>query len=153
MLALRALSNLFSDEKGEVLVSKHVKTILDVVTEHCTKSANKQVQIALASLLINISILLKKPQYQSSLGGTKVDTLTGITSSIAKEKVDAEAAFRLFVALGNIIHGDKDLLDMAKSAEVVKAISQLTNRPESAECPAKLITCGRQLLAILSPSR
>ncbi|XP_063925549.1 phospholipase A-2-activating protein [Zophobas morio] len=108
VVALRTLSNLLIHEYGEQLVFEHRFDIVENVT--ALGVLNKNGQIALATLLLNICIVsLKK---KDDVG---VSVLADVVPDILTKLNDPESQFRAYVALGTLLTGSNSLQSEIKT--------------------------------------
>eukprot|EP00850_Spirogloea_muscicola_P015931 SM000126S26307 [mRNA] locus=s126:117967:124577:+ [translate_table: standard] len=118
LTAIRAAVNCFKQEPLRLWMGKHASEILDLFAD-CMNSANKNIRLAISTLILNSSLLALEIQ-DSSL---KVQTLSAAMEMSASSDDDSESLFRALVALGTLIHGG-DVKDVALDlgvGDVVKA--------------------------------
>lgn len=133
LLALRILANCFKHASGQRLLLAERET---VITEalNCRLTPNKNVQVALATLLLNYSVCLQD----------MVDEEAGYSqcllavASVMENPLDPEAEFRLLVCLGTLICNDKSTRELAKSLELQNLIIPMQTRVE----PKKVSECA-----------
>lgn len=133
LLALRILANCFKQASGQRLLLAERET---VITEalNCRLTPNKNVQVALATLLLNYSVCLQD----------MVDEEAGYSqcllavASVMENPLDPEAEFRLLVCLGTLICNDKSTRELAKSLELQNLIIPMQTRVE----PKKVSECA-----------
>lgn len=112
ILSLKVVCNMFAQPQGfKLCMDKRDRVIASALNLKLTK--NKNVQIALGTLFLNYSV---------GLFGTldlegKSQTLAAAVE-VLKGNPDAEAAFRLFIAMGTLIHKDETVLNLAQSMNV-----------------------------------
>ncbi|XP_075682559.1 phospholipase A-2-activating protein isoform X2 [Rhinoderma darwinii] len=139
LLVLRTLCNCFSFEAGAKLMMSQRDTVITKAI--AVKSvSNKNVHIALSTLILNYSICLHR---LSDLEG-KAQCLSAI-STVLEVVQDLEAGFRLLVALGTLISEDLNAVQLAKSLGVDSQIKKYMSVTE----PAKVNECCRLLLNTL----
>ncbi|NXL88987.1 PLAP protein, partial [Alectura lathami] len=139
LLALRALCNCFVSEAGQKLLMEQRDKILTQAIE-MKSGNNKNVHIALATLMLNYAVCLHKV---NNIEG-KAQCLSVINTVLEVVK-DLEAVFRLLVALGTLVSGDTNAVELAKSLGVDSQIKQYASVPE----PAKVKECCRFVLHLL----
>ncbi|OCT97805.1 phospholipase A-2-activating protein isoform X1 [Xenopus laevis] len=139
LLALRTFCNSFFCDPGSCLLMVERDNVLSKVIELKTVN-NKNIHIALATLMLNYAICLHKV---SDIEG-KAQCLSAI-SSVIEVVQDLEAIFRLLVALGTLISGDTNAMQLAKSLGVDSQIKKYMSVTE----PAKVNECCRLLLNML----
>lgn len=103
-------------------------------------SSNKNIHIALATLALNYAVCLHKI---NNIEG-KAQCLS-VISTVMEIVQDLEAIFRLLVALGTLISGDSDAVQLAKSLGVDSQIKKYSSVSE----PAKVNECCRLVLNLL----
>lgn len=101
LVSLRFLCNLLIYPPGEELVFTHRVDLLENITTFQT--SNKNIQISLATFLLNISILCLKRQDEIGLM-----ILTSVIPEICTMLRDTEAQFRAYVALGTLLKSCSD---------------------------------------------
>ncbi|XP_068090719.1 phospholipase A-2-activating protein [Hyperolius riggenbachi] len=139
LLALRTLCNCFACETGEgLMMSKRDAVITKAIEIKAIN--NKNIHIALATLMLNYSTCLHKV---SDLEG-KAQCLSAV-STVLEVVQDFEAGFRLLVALGTLITDDPNAVQLAKSLGVDSQIKKYMSVTE----PAKVHECCKLLLNIL----
>ncbi|KAI9676456.1 MAG: hypothetical protein M1817_000613 [Caeruleum heppii] len=113
MLAVRGLGNLFQTDEGRRLVTSAFDQILALsfpstpTSDDATRS-NRNIQIALATLLINFAVLLRSTSSSAS-SSQRALTLLPLVTNLLSTATDSEAAYRALVALGTILHrGDRN---------------------------------------------
>lgn len=98
IVSLRTLCNLFSHELGEDLVFEHRFDLVENVT--ALGALNKSGQIALATLLLNLTLAVLKRN--DELG---VSVLADVLPDILSKLTDPESHFRGYVGLGTLLVG------------------------------------------------
>lgn len=136
-LALRCLCNLFKNATGEKFIKIYDQTIL-MRSNPCLQSANKNVQVALATLYMNFSVFLARHS-SDNLGFKTELALNSI--QMLQDQFDSEAQFRSLVTLGTIIEQDKHMIDLIRSEELFKFLQKLFNSNKS----DKLSKCAQFL--------
>ncbi|KAG1658919.1 Phospholipase A-2-activating protein [Nymphon striatum] len=136
MLALRALCNLFSPQVSEEVLYDYRHQILEKVVSEIRNPTSKPLQIALATLLLNYSILIcKKDDLE-----LKTQLISGVVSTL-DSFTEGEAMFRILVCLGTLVYNDTNAIDTAKSFDmliVVKKYREVIDPSKVGEC-AKLL--------------
>ena len=125
LLSLRVLANCFKHPSGQRLLLSGWE---NVITEalNCRLTSNKNIQVALATLLLNYSVCL----------GAVVDEEAGYSqcllavASVMENPLDPEAEFRLLVCLGTLISNDKSTRELAKSLEIENLVIPMQSRVE-----------------------
>lgn len=133
MLTLRTVSNFFFTDVSEDLLYASRNNVIGGIMQACNGvNMTKHLQIALATLLVNFSILFQRKgdlEAKSQLLSAAVTLIDGIC--------DVEARFRLIVCIGTLIHNDSDAVDMAKSFNIlvpVKKFREIIDPIKVAEC-------------------
>ncbi|XP_053395858.1 phospholipase A-2-activating protein-like [Mercenaria mercenaria] len=121
ILSLKVVCNMFAQPQGfKLCMDNRDKTLTRAL--NLKQSKNKNVQISLGTLLLNYSV---------GLFGTldlegKSQTLAAAVECM-KVKPDVEAAFRIFIAMGTLIHKDESVLNLAQSMNVMPLIGDFLN--------------------------
>ncbi|KAL3869595.1 hypothetical protein ACJMK2_042263 [Sinanodonta woodiana] len=136
MLSLRGLCNMSFQPAGQKLCGDSLESVLSKALS-CRASRNKNVQVALATLFLNYSVLLGSG---SDLDGVSV-CLSGALS-VLQEELDPEALFRLLVCVGTLIKTDIAVKVMALSLGVTDILGEMTGISE----PKKVADCLEELL-------
>ncbi|XP_053150761.1 phospholipase A-2-activating protein isoform X2 [Hemicordylus capensis] len=139
MLALRTLCNCFVHPVGQKLMMSQGDSIMSQAIE-LKLSSNKNIHIALATLALNYAVCLHKI---NNIEG-KAQCLS-VISTVMEIVQDLEAIFRLLVALGTLISGDSNAVQLAKSLGVDSQIKKYSSVSE----PAKVNECCRFVLNLL----
>ncbi|XJO78809.1 hypothetical protein BDV3_003193 [Batrachochytrium dendrobatidis] len=146
MLALRALSNLFSKADFRTVLYRQRQQILNQTSELAKKADNKNLRVALATLYLNMAVMVCENETTFD-DAFSVDLLE-ILSKMIHTETDGEALFRELIAIGTIISNSKEareaaiLLDMKSS---IKHVSKVTSEHE-----AKLQKAETELMAYLN---
>ncbi|XP_076340868.1 phospholipase A2 activator protein [Tachypleus tridentatus] len=138
-LALRTLCNLFCHKPGENIILHERDRILTEVLSY-VNSQTKNIQIARATLLLNYSVAFHK---QHDLQA-KCQCLSG-AAALLPTFPDNEARFRLLVTIGTLIWGDSDVIEFAKSLDLLSLIEKFRKIKE----PEKIENCAETLIAVL----
>ncbi|KAH7112802.1 polyubiquitin binding protein-like protein [Dendryphion nanum] len=97
MMAIRALGNLFNSDSGRAIATSEFEKIHEFVAPFLT-STNRNLIIAITTLLINYSVLLSSDN-NADRALTELDAL----SKILNTAVDSEAVYRALVATGTLL--------------------------------------------------
>jgi hypothetical protein len=131
ILSLKVVCNMFAQPQGfKLCMDNRDRTLTRAL--NLKESKNKNVQIALGTLLLNYSV---------GLFGTldlegKSQTLAAAMECM-KVKPDIEAAFRIFIAMGTLIHKDESVLNLAQSMNVMPYVGEyvmIQNPKKVGEC-------------------
>lgn len=112
ILSLKVLCNMFAQPQGFKLCMENRDHIISTVLSQKT-SSNKNIQIALGTLILNFSVGL--------FGSLDLDGKKKVLSASVdclKGKPDPEAAFRLSIAMGTLIHKDETVYNLARSMNI-----------------------------------
>ncbi|XP_071173054.1 phospholipase A-2-activating protein-like isoform X1 [Mytilus edulis] len=140
MLALRTLCNMFKGQTGEKMCVKHRDFILTSAL-NCKASTNKNIVIALATLLMNYSVHLQDKLDPEA----KSQCLIAAGNVLENTNIDSEAGFRLLVCIGTLIDSDPNMKELARSINAKTVIFPLKKRAE----PQKLIDCATFVFNVL----
>ncbi|XP_066992739.1 phospholipase A-2-activating protein [Anabrus simplex] len=151
MLTLRIICNMLSHPDGEALALKHRDYLLSALLELLPPS-NKQVQIAMATLLLNFAVAFNRIKDLSA----QSQAMT-VTVQVLPHLSDTEAQFRGLVALGTLIWDadDANLVNHATSSSdlgvILKQLSALekSSDPQSQSAALKVAQCAAQVTALL----
>ena len=127
-------------ELRETLLSMSVSAIVNTDSSFTKHSQWKNVQIAIATLMLNYSVLLHK--IPSAPLEAKANLLNSIVEVVSKLE-DEEALFRALSAAGTLITSGEDSLAIAQSLELRSSIEHLRN------VPGKVSECVNEILAVL----
>ena len=129
---------------AQPLGCKLVLSNRDMVVEkamNLKSNKNKNVQIALSTVLLNISIGL--------FGSLNLEGKSQCLSALAmmlEAGLDPEAGFRTLVAIGTLIHKDETVLNLATSLDVPMYLRSFLMIQE----PKKLSECANLLNQLFS---
>ncbi|XP_071118768.1 phospholipase A-2-activating protein-like [Haliotis cracherodii] len=138
MLALRSLTNLFSQSQGRKAVCENRDTVLGSALS-CRKT-NKNVQIAIGTVILNYAIALRGTE---DIEG-KSQCLSA-ARNVLEASPDHEASFRVLVSIGTILSGDEEAFALAQSLGLQDPIVKLGRVTE----PKKVPECAQLVLNIL----
>lgn len=130
---------MFKEHFGETLAMQNRDQIITAALE-CRLSPNKNVQIAVCTLLLNYAVFLQDKVDEEG----KSQCLLAMASALEND-IDSEAAFRLLVCLGTIVSTDETVQALARSIEIRNLVEPLLLKPE----PAKLPGCATYVLELL----
>ncbi|XP_064477232.1 phospholipase A-2-activating protein-like [Ornithodoros turicata] len=146
MLSLRSLCNLFSQPSGEALALQERTRVLTTAQRRAAagSTANKNTQIALATLLLNYAVAFcRASRCEETLEGMM--QLLTVLATAASEFTDGEAQFRLLVAIGTLCDTDEEVRDLSRALELPEKLQKLSGVQE----PGKVARCTSQVLALL----
>ena len=137
MLALRALSNLFSCQQGELLLRTYRESVISRVFEQLFPIVgdNKNIQIAAATLLLNFAVSVNK-KFDDE---TQVQLLSALSINFLTFIMDWEARFRTLVAIGTLLTTSADAVEYGKTLETKDAVRGW----RLLEGPAKVSECAQ----------
>ncbi|GLG99497.1 Lissencephaly-1 homolog [Gryllus bimaculatus] len=102
MLTLRILSNMLAHPSGEQLVLNHRDYILSALSA-LAAPFNKHMQVAIATLLLNLAVTLERVKNKGSRSHS-----VQVTAALLPLLSDAEAQFRTLVTLGTLLWEAED---------------------------------------------
>lgn len=143
MLAIRTLCNMMCQPPGQSLALRN----WDSIIRHFLRvlpNDNKNVEIAVCSVLLNYAVLLHQQQAALETPDHKLQCVSSIARWVSLVK-DGEAQFRLLVCLGTLIHQDENAGTMAKSLDLKLVVGQMKEVKE----PAKLGQCAADVELLL----
>lgn len=108
MLAIRTLCNSFLQSPGETVLVANREMIMTSLLE-CKSSTNKNVHIAVSSLLLNYAVAL----YKNRDVEAKAQCLS-IVGEFCQNISDNEAKFRLLVCIGTLLQNDMNCIKLAE---------------------------------------
>ncbi|XP_050524423.1 phospholipase A-2-activating protein [Daktulosphaira vitifoliae] len=138
MLAFRCLCNLMQHEEGELLVLRNYEELLTVIQSLSQVNLiQKHLQIALATLLLNFSVMIKQ-----SDDDIAIQAVNNAISSVCPKLSEPEAIFRCFVAIGTlvILKNQPDL-----SEQIKDYIALMASNSE----PSKVLSCSKHLMKLI----
>lgn len=138
MLSLRCLANMLAHPTGVTLIMGN-REIIVRLTMPLTSIANKNVQAAAATVLLNLAVLVKP----SNDAEAQVQLLSAMATAAASA-IDADPKFRLCVGLGTLIWQNDSNKAMAESLEIEQDV-----RRWKSETDDKLRKCAEALGAII----
>lgn len=135
MLSLRTVCNLFSHNPGEQLNLAHKSRLLSSA-KNCSTSPNKNVQIALATLIMNFAV----PFCGKSDLEAKSEILLE-ACALLKLDLDNEAIFRILVCVGTLLWNDEEARVLAESLQIKDFLFKFQNSAmkKVSECCALLL--------------
>ncbi|XP_052774869.1 phospholipase A-2-activating protein-like [Mya arenaria] len=139
VLSLKVVCNMFAQPQGFKLCMDNREKIVNSAIV-IKDSKNKNVHIGLGTLILNFSVALFG---SLDLEGKK-KTLQA-ASECLKSKPDPEAAFRLFIAMGTLIHKDENIQKLAKSLGIANMLGDYLRVSE----PAKISSCANFMQDLL----
>ena len=140
VLSLKVVCNMFAQPLGCKLIMDNRDMVIEKAMNF-KSSKNKNVQIALTTVLLNISVGL--------FGSLNLEGKSQCLSALAmllESGLDPEAAFRAAIAMGTLIHKDESLLNLAVSLDVPSFLRNLLVTSE----PKKLSECANLLNQLFS---
>ncbi len=133
MLVLRILTNAFKSPKSRAVLLSHKDYIIAAMVS-CKDGGNKNIHIALASVLLNYAVAFN----QSFDVEGKSQCLSALAEVIDAVK-DGEAQFRLLVCIGSLITDDENSIAIAHSLGLPSSVGPLRAVTE----PGKVGDCAR----------
>ena len=118
MLVLRTLCNAFQHGIGEDLLRDSHDQIISALV-NCCHSSNKNVHVAISSVLLNYSVVY----YKNADVEAKAQCLSA-AAEITEWQTDAEANFRLLVCVGTLLVDDQNCVELAKSTKLVQFVER-----------------------------
>ena len=125
MLALRILTNLFSQPEGVTFLTQNNTQIMEAVTS-CSSVSTKNAQIAQSSVVLNYAVNATKTQDFEN----KSSCIQAAARLVKAEGVDGEATFRLLVALGTMVHGDEMSRAVFQSLNITDTLRLVKDRAQ-----------------------
>ncbi|ESP05233.1 hypothetical protein LOTGIDRAFT_227892 [Lottia gigantea] len=138
MLAIRIIANSFSQSKGAMSNCENRDQIISALLP-LKNSTNKHIQKAIATVLLNFSIALLGTSDEE--GKSQCLSAAG---SILDGNIDNEAAFRLIVCIGTLVHQDDNMKAIGLSLDVPAVLSKyktITESKKLGESAALLSNC------------
>ncbi|KAJ3262722.1 hypothetical protein HDU77_000238 [Chytriomyces hyalinus] len=123
MLCIRALSNLVGTQDGVNYMYKSRQAIVNVLGYKWNLSSNANLRLAVASLFLNVIIVLKQKKDDSF----SFDLLTSLIEFISHES-DVENEYRALVALGTLIHGNQAAQEAAGLVDLKSTLKASKNK-------------------------
>ncbi|XP_034241112.1 phospholipase A-2-activating protein [Thrips palmi] len=137
MLALRIVSNMLGHAPGEALVTQNALSLLQQLDQY-TPPFSKPLEVAIATLLLNLSVLFtRKSELFSS-----IDAVGASCLHVLPLFSDKEAVYRSLVACGTLLsHKSQDLPNWAQ--ELWPHIISMSENDDE-----RIQICSQQILAI-----
>ncbi|KAJ3052219.1 hypothetical protein HK097_006687 [Rhizophlyctis rosea] len=143
MLVWRLVANTFERNDGvEWAWNDRLKIIL-LVKQNIPEASNKNLRVALATVLLNFAVLLNEKKQDDAL---RVELLEHVLE-LQKAETDAESEFRSFVTLGTLIHNNAAAKEAAQLMDVKDVLSKAERTTGDAEL--KLKQAERELRKVL----
>ena len=139
ILSLKVVCNMFGQLWGYKICMEN-RDRVTAAALHLKNSKNRNVQIALCTIFMNYAVGLF-----GSLDLEGKSQIMVSSSECLKEKPDGEAAFRLFVAMGTLIHKDESLQQLAVSLGVQSNLEEYLSVCD----PKKVSECASLLRELL----
>ncbi|XP_038048576.1 phospholipase A-2-activating protein-like [Patiria miniata] len=139
MLAMRTLSNAFSQPHGAELLAANRDTVITSALQ-CQGVANKNLHVAMTTVLLNFAVVLQS--------GSDIEARShclSAASTILDNESDPEALFRLLVAIGTLMSVDDNALAIGKSLDILPVVRKHCAVKE----PAKVGECAQKVAALL----
>lgn len=144
LLSLRILCNMFAQKDSEEACIGEKDSILSGM-RNCSNGATKSIQVAMATLLLNYSVVFC--QKNDTEGKSQCMTIT--KELLEKGNLDQEAIFRLLVMLGNLVHNDEVAVAIGQSLGLEKYIKDSMDGTTNIE---KVSTCANSLMNVMKVS-
>lgn len=139
MLSLRGVANLMCHKPGQDLILANCATLIPaILLMHA--NTDKNVQIALSTVLMNIAVLLRPTEDMDSKS-----VLLSALSTAANELTDPEAQFRISTGLGTLIWMDETCKVMAQSLDISAKVEEYKLNSSS----DKVRECAKHLCDML----
>jgi len=142
LTALRLLANLANQPTLHQALLTLTPQILDAFAD-AGKSTNKNVRLAFANLLVNLSVLTS----QAKDSAAKIQILSASLEILENAEEDVEVLFRALVATGTTMHNDPEITRFATEMDLIAKIMKLNNSPIN-----KLVECAKDIMSILETS-
>ncbi|KAI9894568.1 MAG: hypothetical protein M1814_001922 [Vezdaea aestivalis] len=127
MLGLRTLTNLFESQAGRHLVVHQFQQIHDLVQPLAGPTPNRNLTIALTTVLINYSVLLTSADFkESSSSADKAISLLQTATTVLQHTKDSEASYRALVAVGTLLVLGEEVQDAAKNVYDLQKVAERT---------------------------
>lgn len=139
VLSLKVVCNMFSQPQGFKLCMDQRSKIITAALA-LKDSKNKNVQISLSTVLLNFSVGL----FGSLDLAGKNQVMTAVVGCL-KTKPDPEAAFRLFISCGTLMHKDASVQKTGISLGLENMLTDYLRMSE----PAKIAACAKLLQELL----
>ena len=144
LLSLRILCNMFAQKDSEEACVSEKDSILSALT-NCSNGATKSIQVAIATLLLNYSVIFCKKNDTEG----KSQCMSIAKELLEKGNLDQEAIFRLLVMLGNLVYDDEVAVAIGQSLGLEKYIKDSMDGNSNIE---KVSTCANSLMDVMKVS-
>ena len=133
MLTLRTLCNAFKHSFGEALLRNSRDQIITALLS-CSHSNNKNVHIAISSVLLNYAVVY----FKSADVEAKAQCLSA-AAEVTEWQADPEANFRLLICIGTLLVDDPNTTELAKCTK----LTQFVERCKACRDVGKVADCAR----------
>ncbi|KAJ3286669.1 hypothetical protein HDU79_006312 [Rhizoclosmatium sp. JEL0117] len=123
MLAMRAVANLVGTKEGAEYLYKSRQSVVDVLGHKWSTSTNANLRLAVASVFLNLTILLKEKKDDSF----SFDLLTHLIQFLSSE-TDVENEYRILVALGTLLKDNKVAQEAAGLVDIKAVLRESKNK-------------------------
>ncbi|KAL2918869.1 WD repeat protein Lub1 [Polyrhizophydium stewartii] len=146
MLVVRTLANMFARADLVESLRENAQKIVDSTRGLVRLSGNKNMRVALATLYLNITVLLRSASagFDDALG---VDLIEILCEMLASE-TDGEALFRELVAAGTLLASSASVREAAKLLDLASAVARM--RRGQSDTEPRLRQAEAELAALLA---
>ncbi|KAH9276966.1 hypothetical protein BASA83_000481 [Batrachochytrium salamandrivorans] len=145
MLVMRTLSNMFSQEGYHSAIYDQRQKFILYSAELVKKSENKNLRISLATLYLNLVVLMCKQAFSFD-DAVAVDVLESLNTMLVNE-TDGEALFRELVAIGTILAHSAAAREAALLLDIKDTVVCMRKRVNGNE--ARLASAEAEVIALL----
>lgn len=142
MLSLRIVTNMMCHKPGENLVMKEKHLFLFIIRKLASSKATKNLQVALATLLLNLSVAFIRFK-DMDCQREAVATLSLIMPALT----ESESVLRGLVALGTLLQNDRNLQEEL-SPETMNRL-RIIAKSTSDNGMSKAVSCASQILSLI----
>ncbi|GAM88492.1 hypothetical protein ANO11243_065250 [Dothideomycetidae sp. 11243] len=135
MMATRVFVNMFDSKEGRLIVDGCSDQILTMI-EPFVSSSNKNLTAAIATLLINFSVLstTSAPSQESAFREARGTRVAGLAARLLQNQSDSETTYRSLVAFGTTLSLGSDFRKATvKSGDISSLLSRVSGGPFSKE--------------------
>ncbi|KAF6202915.1 hypothetical protein GE061_003322 [Apolygus lucorum] len=138
MMSIRVMANMVVHEHGGELMLSNAHVVYDLINTILTRDKPKGLQIAVSTLILNMSVLFSNNKDTQGLRTTMI-----LTENLLARVSDSQATMRLLVALGTCYTSVKGILS-PDTQEILKKLGSAGDDQVS--------KCARQILIELQKS-
>ena len=149
LLAVRILCNLFTSSITISFLFDYFAVVLDSLKQILMSNTenNNNLLVAISTLLVNFAVSFNAKEFSERVKNMRLSCIELCGIYIAQfSKLNAEAYFRLLVAIGTFLFGHEAVQEKARSANIKQLL--LSSSPKFSDS-AKVAECSNLIVSIL----